>query len=573
MFIKKITISNYKCYGVEPKTITFKYPNGEFGSGLNIFVGKNNSGKSTIIEAIKFFRDGITGKGVDDLKNKFSKDADLSVEVCFCGNINETIENFAQDNKKEILKKYVYIEENCEYLKAIKTSANGKEKEIQLWNNETNEFKNETGIAGTIQKLFEMEYIWSDTNPNDETKFGATTICGKLLKEISKSLSDEPDYKDFLNSFEQLFNGEKSSLRSLLSSIEKKTQNVFKNQFGDAEIKFKFQEPNTDLYFKSTKVGTQDGSNFFSLEENGSGMQRAVALALLQVYSETLKSVDGAKVDKPFYLFVDEPEICLHPSAQKKLFNALAEISKYQQVFITTHSPYFISPELVQNVWKLENDGKNISTSSMGDDIVFNVKKMLDLENREIFFVNKVILVEGVKDRYCLRRFVKSDNYELFVISGLNNLETAKGICEKLKIDFMAVVDLDFLFKRYPELRISLPQEDIDNIEEVVELNKFLSQTKMDEKLKKSLEKFRNDIYSDGKKCQCSKILSKISSDDVYKALLFTKIEELKKEKIFVLPNGSIEHYLDKDGTPLSEDKKQVLLQILGLGANTVPEV
>lgn len=69
MFIEKINIKNFKCFDNNFDELNFSIPNGSLGSGLNIFVGENNCGKSIIFEAISFLRDG-TKKSLDDLKIK-----------------------------------------------------------------------------------------------------------------------------------------------------------------------------------------------------------------------------------------------------------------------------------------------------------------------------------------------------------------------------------------------------------------------------------------------------------------------------------------------------------------------
>ena len=101
------------------------------------------------------------------------------------------------------------------------------------------------------------------------------------------------------------------------------------------------------------------------MHEKGNGMQRAVALALLQVYAEELtKHPDDDNLKKPFFLFIDEPEICLHPKGQEKLLGALLEISKTKQVFITTHSPYFLSTP------NLRNCGLHIFSKNRNDSVI-----------------------------------------------------------------------------------------------------------------------------------------------------------------------------------------------------------
>ena len=52
------------------------------------------------------------------------------------------------------------------------------------------------------------------------------------------------------------------------------------------------------------------------MSEKGNGMQRSVALALLQVYAEESAHDEEQGQTKPFYLFIDEPELCLHPKGK-----------------------------------------------------------------------------------------------------------------------------------------------------------------------------------------------------------------------------------------------------------------
>ena len=57
------------------------------------------------------------------------------------------------------------------------------------------------------------------------------------------------------------------------------------------------------------------------MSEKGNGMQRSVALALLQVYAEESAHDEEQGQTKPFYLFIDEPELLL--TSQKGKLNYL----------------------------------------------------------------------------------------------------------------------------------------------------------------------------------------------------------------------------------------------------------
>ncbi|MFH3574964.1 hypothetical protein WAI05_21720, partial [Acinetobacter baumannii] len=81
-------------------------------------------------------------------------------------------------------------------------------------------FTNTGGLDGTIKKLFETNFIWADTNPNDEASFGTSTLCGTLLKEIAAEHTKTEEFIDFSKKFNDVFNSHSSELRKKISKIE-----------------------------------------------------------------------------------------------------------------------------------------------------------------------------------------------------------------------------------------------------------------------------------------------------------------------------------------------------------------
>jgi len=277
MFIKSIIIKNFKCFGNESTPIEFSLPdNQNKGSGFNILIGENNTGKSTVFEAIDFLRSG-TKKEIKDIKNKNATSDDIIlVEIIFSGNVSEIIDTFSQKNKIDVFKKYIYTIDDTEYFKLCRSSEDIRA--IHLWNNDLSEYKNESGIDAPLKKLFETNFVWSDTNPNDQVSFGSTTLCGNLLKEIIIKFTETDDYKNFSEEFNKTFNSDDCGLKKELKIIEKRTQEIFSEQFGSAIISFHFDELKVDSFFKNTKIEIDDGISTY-VEEKGSGMQRSIALA------------------------------------------------------------------------------------------------------------------------------------------------------------------------------------------------------------------------------------------------------------------------------------------------------
>ncbi|MFX5735958.1 AAA family ATPase, partial [Acinetobacter baumannii] len=176
------------------------------------------------------------------------------------------------------------------------------------------------------------------------------------------------EFIDFSKKFNDVFNSHSSELRKKISKIENRLNSIFTNQFGSASLNFQFDFPKIESFFKGSSIHINDGIEV-RMDEKGNGMQRSVALALLQIYAEEIAFDQDKQSTRPFYLFIDEPEICLHPMGQMKLCEALMELSKHKQIFVTTHSPYFLNSPSLKNVgifiFKKEDHKNIISKANM----------------------------------------------------------------------------------------------------------------------------------------------------------------------------------------------------------------
>ena len=140
MFMKSICLSNFKGFIGDNHQINFKTPDGKAGSGLNIFIGENNSGKSSIFEAVNFLRNGITEYDTHRIKSKLSdgtRPNEACVELAFCGNIHDEILCFIPENQQTIFNNAIDHEKR---LKVKRDTANYKR--LYIWNNNLNKYAN-----------------------------------------------------------------------------------------------------------------------------------------------------------------------------------------------------------------------------------------------------------------------------------------------------------------------------------------------------------------------------------------------------------------------------------------------
>lgn len=344
MRITKIKLHNFKSFKGDFEI--------DLDSPIVSLVGENNTGKTTIFKALEFLKLGVEkGKTINDYKHINSQDDDVWVEVTIQGENFENIISAFQGNTK--YSSYIQKENNLESIilkrsSEIKTIKQGKkdielnEKKICLYSDENKQFENPTGIDTAIGSLLELIFVWSDMQTSDVADFSSTKILGKLIKNISSQFFETDTWKEFEAAHKEAFKGD-NSLSMLAADLTKDISSTFNDFYGNATLELNFELPAADSFIKTGDVVLDDGMKT-KLSEKGSGMQRAFALSVIKVYADSLaKHGENENLRKPLFFFIDEPEISLHPRAQKLLINALQEISKHQQIFISTHSPYVIS--------------------------------------------------------------------------------------------------------------------------------------------------------------------------------------------------------------------------------------
>lgn len=341
MYISKIALKNFKGFSGEHEIILNK--------GINFFVGNNNCGKTTIFKAVDF----ILSKGNKEDYITKGVSGEVSVELEFKGDdIGQLVEleslkkyqNYVIDEGGE---KSLRILRSSEENEITQLSDKGKEtkksfniKNVRVYNPTTNQFENPTGIDTTISALFDAQFVYSDLKNEDYQDFGKTKIIGKIINSVTKEFQNTPAFRALEEAHEKAF-GEEGLTRSL-ETVQNKIQDILSEQYGEAQVKFNFGLPEIDNFFKTGEIMLSDNGITTCVEEKGTGMQRALALSLIQVYAEISNQTDEDETAKPILFFLDEPETFLHPKAQNRLLDSLEKLAQNSQIFITTHSPYLL---------------------------------------------------------------------------------------------------------------------------------------------------------------------------------------------------------------------------------------
>ncbi len=165
--------------------------------------------------------------------------------------------------------------------------------------------------------------------------------------------------------------------------------------------------------------------------------------------------------EKNRVLIIDEPELSLHPTAQKALAKIISKASANRQVVVCTHSPHFANwNDLINgaNFARLNklNDQKctvsildsnqEYSTFISKNLLEYQKPQLLDTAAKEILFADSILFVEGQEDVGLIRKWLAENNidtnFEIFGygVGGYSNMNLFLQMASDLKINKVAAL-------------------------------------------------------------------------------------------------------------------------------------
>lgn len=520
MFLSKLIINNYRSI----KELSLK-----FEKGKNVIVGKNNAGKSNIIKAIDLIlgensptwhkSDNITGndffngntkepififceleRDVDEVLDynqiyqcigfKYhaiitewvkvgSKTVPSKEPVRHVLNENsvndfvtslDAVMNIGQDDDG-IITNYVNpklrnqktfeaeLENKFSFgygFRAMEMPTGRFEKEIRFFYRENSKANWVMAFSAPIRnELLQSAIIHSFRDPQNELRINQWSWFGKLLKAYIKS--DDPDLAEAFKHMKAASSGIFKGLQDEINSQK------IKVAFPNTTVSFQFN-PDTKLdVYKSALIYVDDGFNSL-LQEKGSGIQSAVIIGLYNYYTNTIAHTASS------LLAVEEPEIYLHPQARRVISNRIDDFlhGNRNQVIVTTHSTEFITSahENLNIIVAKKNQKNGTEAKNTKFDTSKEKQVLVKAQNAEMFFADKVILVEG-GDKYIVESLSKfygeyvnpdlgenwlnENNISVIAVGGKNEFCKYVKKLNELGIPAFVLADFDFFLRQLSE--------------------------------------------------------------------------------------------------------------------------
>jgi predicted ATP-dependent endonuclease of OLD family len=448
MKLKKLYLENFR--GFDKITIPFN-------ENLNVIIGKNDVGKSTILEALEiFFNNELVKIELEDLK--VGANPKMTIGVSF--EVEPNKEYLIDADRKTSLKDE-YLLNSEGYLEIRKIwdcpkSLTAKSLTTYIVADYLKEFFNEPLITLKINELKKVctdkglddkvkdKRVLSDFRKamysnisNKETQTTLIPIDKEDTKKVYDSISSEFPYFALFQSDRQNKDSDKEVqdplkviTKQAISEVETQLKEVVEEIEKRAILKGKktiekLAEMNPEIaktLFPNVKNKNWDtlfsfsftGDEGIPMNKRGSGVRRLILLNYFRAEAE-----DKAGSSKGVIYALEEPETSQHPEHQVMLIKALIKLanSENKQVIITTHSPEIAKIAENENLILLKKDdsGKpNIITSTEAK--LSEIRKTLGILP---YLSRLVVCVEGENDI----KFLQNINQNIPELKSIFDLE------------------------------------------------------------------------------------------------------------------------------------------------------
>lgn len=375
MKLKTVILKNFRCYREE---IRIPIDN------LTAFIGKNDAGKSTVLDALDIFFENDTTKVDSADANIGGDNKDVRIGAVFSGlpdrlGIDATADTTLEaehllnpENDLEIVKVF-----NCAISKpnykvfaiAIHPVNEGLNDLLQKKNSDLKKMVKEAGVEANCQltsnpsmrqalyRTTELQKRIVEVPLNDAEAKNIWEAIKKHLPIFALFRSDrgssdqDPEVQNpmrlaiqkALANLEEQLEGISNQVQAMAEETAQRTIDQLKESYPDLELASvlqpQFRKPKWDSVFK---LDLESDDNI-PLNKRGSGIRRMILLSFFQAEAarkQSERNEAGGHLKTPVIYAVEEPETSQHPDSQRQIISAFSEIAKAgDQVMITTHVP------------------------------------------------------------------------------------------------------------------------------------------------------------------------------------------------------------------------------------------
>ena len=396
MYLQTLNIWNFRKYGINGDSFDSAEPglSISFSKGVNVLVGENDSGKTAIVDAIRYVLKTQSGEFIQFEEKDFYQDSsgvrtdELKIECIFKGFSDSDAGHFLEwigletdeDKTEYILKVWVYVKIKDNVIYPYTRAGLNKEG---------------TYIEGEAKELLKVIYLKPLRDALSDMTHGSKSRFAQILKShpVFKPEKDasgvkiphdlEVRYKELKTQIDKYFAEETEKGVEITEKI---------NGLLSSHFLTKNDERNATVSLTANELSDILKQLDLILEPNKSGLG---SLNLLCIAAELLlytESKNGLKLT-----LIEELEAHLHPQYQLRLIDFISSKSDYGQFILTTHSTTLASKIPLKSLILCKGNQVyplGYGTKLFNSDYQF-LERFLDATKANMFFAQGLIIVEG----------------------------------------------------------------------------------------------------------------------------------------------------------------------------------
>lgn len=449
-------------------------------------VGLNESGKTTILEAINFFSHkpesldvlGLHSYTVEDIHNliPINKRDNFNDIISISVGLELSDEDIKEIKKTISLKNEIDVADcskNFSYTQVyhFKNSVHQPDKNQNLWTfnargrkKRAKKSRNLNGseiipahdlVKNKIPSIlyfpnflfeFPARIYLNDNNENPKHLF-----YQKIIQDVLDSLNNDTNIKEhIIDRVKSSERNDKRNLDSLIGKMEKKMTSVIFNSWNEIfnknisqkEIVLEIDEDENGVFIE---FSIKDDVDTYLISERSLGFRWFFVYILLTQFRSFRKNYNDA-----FFLF-DEPASNLHPAAQSELLKSFENLPN---VIYTTHSHYLINPKWLESTYVVKNRGIDYDNEAeyvaRNTDITVMkyrefashypsqtsyfqpILEILEYQPANLELVPNIVITEGKNDFYTFsyyQKTIKSYKTPIHFIPGTSSSNLESLIC------------------------------------------------------------------------------------------------------------------------------------------------
>jgi putative ATP-dependent endonuclease of the OLD family len=450
MKLKRLRLRNFRCYR-EEISIDF--------NDITALVGKNDSGKSTIMDALDIFLNDSNPDKDDASKN--GDGADLTIIGEFDLNsdyaiIDDTVPTrladehlLNSDGRLEIHKKYsgnlqspkctdvsAYARhpsiENASDLMLLKRPqlrARANQLGVNLDNVDQNINKElRSAIRNHMGNLNLTDQFVPLNEENGKKVWDALKShlpVFALFKSDRASTDQDPEAQDPLKAaVKEAIKAKEEELNKIFNFVEREVKKIADATLDKlkemdsslaSQLNPQFSKPSWANLFKASITGDEG----IPINKRGSGVKRLILLNFFRAKAENQASETGRA---NIIYGIEEPETSQHPNNQRMLLKALTELSIENQVIISTHTPMLargLDDECLRYIQTDEDGTRSVLKGGSENNAIFAKSLGVLPDNSVKLFIG----VEGKNDIMFFHNISKTLSSEGIEVTDLEKLE------------------------------------------------------------------------------------------------------------------------------------------------------